>query len=127
MKGYDYSLKGYYFSTVCSKDRQNIFGEYKNVVGAGLASARNNIKLSPIGKIIEHQWNDIPNQFENVDIEKFVIMPNHIHGILIIHNREDANPSPTISLIIRSFKSSALQLVGKFIRYNSRMLDLDTH
>ena len=51
LKNYDYSDAGWYFITVCSRDRKNIFGEYKNLVGAGLASARDNIKLSKIGQI----------------------------------------------------------------------------
>jgi len=69
-------------------------------VGAGLASALTDeihqIELTVIGRIIDKQWRDIPNQFKNVDIDEFVIMPNHIHGILILHalfDRADARPA----------------------------------
>ncbi len=66
------------------------------MVGAGLASAlpiktpaqsneNPQIEFTELGRIIEKQWRDIPNRFENVEIGEFIIMPNHIHGILILH------------------------------------------
>ena len=92
LKDYDYSINGYYFITICSHNRENIFGEL--TVGAGLASARkqnatdrNEIKLSKIGQIINKQWNEIPNQYDNIKLDYYIIMPNHIHGILVIHNQ----------------------------------------
>ena len=91
LKKYDYSKNGYYYITICSKNRSNIFCEIENVVGAALASAHVNIKLSKIGQIIDHQWNDIPNQYENIELDKYVIMPNHIHGILILNKRAEAS------------------------------------
>lgn len=100
LKSYDYSSNGYYFITVCSKERQNIFGK---CVGAPLACALTNIR----------------NQFENVDIDEFVIMPNHIHGILIIDNRAEASAAPTISQIIRSFKSKSTMEYLKYINNNN--------
>ena len=117
MKEYDYSTAGYYYVTICTRNRENTFGKYENVVGALLACAR--IELSIIGKIIDKQWNDIKNQYDNVELDQYIIMPNHIHGILIINKREGASPSPTISQIIRSFKSkSALEYV-KYINDNN--------
>ena len=108
---------GYYYITICTRNRENIFGKYKNVVGAPLACAR--IDLSLIGQIIQTQWINTPNQYHNVDIDTFIIMPNHIHGILIINKREGASPSPTIPQIIRLFKSkSALEYV-KYINDNN--------
>jgi len=128
---YDYSRNGYYFVTVCSKNRANIFAEYKTSVGAGLASARRNdnvddnaFALSPIGKIIEQQWLAIPNHYGDVELDAYVIMPNHIHGIIVIHQtlkRADARPAPTVSDIICSFKSRSS--VG-YTRYVNRN-DLD--
>ncbi|MFH1318225.1 MAG: glucose-6-phosphate dehydrogenase [Candidatus Omnitrophota bacterium] len=90
LKNYDYSLNGYYFITRGSKNRNNIFGEIinnENTVGALLAYARNNIKLSTIGQIIKNQWNNIPIQYDNIELDHYVIMPNHIHGIIIINKR----------------------------------------
>ena len=116
---YDYSLTGYYFVTVCSNDRKNILGEYKNNnnVGAPLACAR--IKLSIIGQIIDNQWNNIPNQYDNIELDQYVIMPNHLHGILIINNRAEASAAPTIPEIIRSFKSKSTLEYVKYINDNN--------
>ncbi|MBW1849412.1 MAG: hypothetical protein JRJ27_20320, partial [Deltaproteobacteria bacterium] len=44
-------------------------------------------KLTDLGNIIDKQWRDISNQYDNVDIDEFIIMPNHIHGIIIINKR----------------------------------------
>lgn len=92
LKNYDYASDGWYFVTICFHERENMFG---NVIGAGFASAQNNIKLSIIGKIVYDQWNDIPNHNDHIGLDKFVIMPNHIHGILIVSKRADARPAPT--------------------------------
>ena len=120
LKNYDYSDNGWYFVTICSKNRKNIFGEYKNLVGAGLASARNNIKLSKIGQIINNQWNNIKNNHENVDLDQCIIMPNYIHGILIVNKRADARPAPTISEIICAFKSKCTVEYVKYIKQNNQ-------
>ncbi len=96
LKDYNYSDNGWYFVTICSKGREKIFGEHnENTVGEGLAPSRyrnhktpnrvrykNNIKLSKIGEIIDKQWIDIPNQYNNVKLDEYIIMPNHIYGIL---------------------------------------------
>ena len=117
LKEYDYSTTGYYYVTICTYNREEIFEKCKNAVGAPLACAR--IELSIIGKIIDRQWNDIKNQYDNVELDEYIIMPNHIHGILIISKREGASPSSTISQIIRSFKSkSALEYI-KYINDNN--------
>ena len=66
LKNHDYLLDGYSFITICSRNRKIIFGEYNKYVGEGLASSRNNIQLTKIGKIIDKQWNDIPHQYNNI-------------------------------------------------------------
>lgn len=74
LKGYDYSLKGLYFITICTKDRQHYFGEIDN----------QKFEYSAIGGIAYTYWHEIPKHFKNVRLGKFVIMPNHIHGIIEI-------------------------------------------
>ena len=86
LKEYDYSNSGYYFVTICTNDKQNLFGQYKKPVGDCFVSICNNIQLSEIGKIIEKYWNNIPIRYENVSLDEYIIMPNHIHGILNILN-----------------------------------------
>lgn len=131
LQQYDYSRKGSYFITICSKNRESIFG---STVGALLACAPGcespgwiqRIELSEIGRIIQRQWHDIPHFFHSVALDEFVIMPNHIHGILWIDNgknkkipgnvymsghisdnpaRAQASSAPTLGGIIRAFKS----------------------
>ena len=102
LKNWDYSSTGYYFITICSKERKNIFSSF---VGAELASARDSIELSDLGKIIQTNWLNIPKNYKNIELDDYVIMPNHIHGILIVSNRAEASSAPTISRIIQSFKS----------------------
>ena len=122
LKDYDYSVTGYYFITICSKNRKIIFGEYiENPVGTALAAVhcKDNIKLSKLGQIIDNQWNDIPNQYNDIELDQYVIMPNHIHGILIISKRTGASPVPTISKIIGSFKSKSSVEYLQYIKNNN--------
>ena len=99
LNGYDYSQDGIYFITICSRERENKFA--RTGVGDGLASSRTiEMELTEIGKIIEKQWYEIPNQFNSVSLDEFIIMPNHIHGILIVKKRADVRPAPTLGDIV---------------------------
>jgi putative transposase len=78
--------------------------------------------LSPIGEIIERQWNNIQKQYDDVQLDKYVIMPNHLHGIIVINEptkRADARPAPTVSEIICSFKSKATVECLNYIKHNN--------
>jgi len=122
LKGYDYSKEGYYFITVCTRKMVEWFGKIEH----------GKMVLNEQGKIADKQWLEIPNYYKDVDIDKFVIMPNHIHGLLIIHNvafeRTEHCSVPTIntnehyglvSKIIKSFKG----IVVKSIRHQWGDLD----
>ena len=90
------------------------------------------MQLNEIGKIIARCWEDIPKQFQNVDLDQYVVMPNHLHGIIIITERRDLinqishdgminhvptewmmmkNPKKTLRKIIRHYKARAAKLV----------------
>jgi REP element-mobilizing transposase RayT len=119
---YDYSENGYYFVTICSLNKQDIFGQQTTNVGEGLASSRNSIKLSSLGKIIDKQLTQIPEQFNAVELDHYIIMPDHIHAILIIDNCldwADARPAPTISEIVCSFKSKCSVDYLSYIKNNN--------
>ncbi|XLQ20227.1 MAG: transposase [Candidatus Moraniibacteriota bacterium] len=75
IQGYDYSQNGAYFVTICTKDKINYFGKIKN----------GEMVLSDIGNIVQKYWQEISNQFSFVQLDEFVIMPNHVHGIIIIN------------------------------------------
>ncbi|MFH1460686.1 MAG: transposase [Candidatus Omnitrophota bacterium] len=119
LKNYDYSDNGWYFITICSRNRKNIFWQCNKSVGAGLASAQNNIKLSIIGKIIDKNLVKICDRCKNIKLDKYVIMPNHVHCIIKINKREEASPSPTISELICSFKSKCSIEYLNFIKQNN--------
>ncbi len=73
---YDYSSKGAYFVTINSHHRKPLFGEIQN----------GKMILSKAGIIAVHQWRKIPKYMPNVEIDQFVIMPDHMHGIIIFTN-----------------------------------------
>ena len=74
LKGYDYSQSGYYFVTICTKDKEEWFGR----VDGG------EMRLNEFGKIASNFWAEIAAHFKYVSIDAFSVMPNHVHGILII-------------------------------------------
>ena len=76
LKHWDYSSPGAYFVTICTKNREPFFGEI--VYGK--------IKLSQIGKIVKNFWMEIPKHYPNVNLDEFVLMPDHVHGIIVIKN-----------------------------------------
>ena len=86
-KGYDYSQEGFYFVTFCTKDREMFFGD---VIGKYhekfIEDAE--IKLSEIGQAAERFWLEIPNHFSFVELDEYEIMPNHVHGIIQITNKQ---------------------------------------
>ena len=101
LKNYDYSTNGAYFVTICSHNRKNIFC---NIVGQGLAPAE--VKLSSFGIIANQEILALEKRYTNVEIDKYIIMPNHIHAIIVINNKTaGASPCPTLSDIVCAFKS----------------------
>ncbi|MGI0487253.1 transposase [Pantanalinema rosaneae CENA516] len=76
LKGYDYSSPGAYFITICTHQRQCLFGEIVD----------GEMRLNRLGQIARSQWLKIPHHHTQVELDAWVIMPNHIHGILILNN-----------------------------------------
>jgi REP element-mobilizing transposase RayT len=74
LKGYDYSQSGYYFVTICTKDREEWFGRIED----------GRMYLSTSGEIATDFWAEIPLHFQHIEADEFSVMPNHVHGILII-------------------------------------------
>ncbi|MEJ5351784.1 MAG: transposase [Melioribacteraceae bacterium] len=75
-KHYDYSQPGAYFITICTHNRECLFGKIND----------GKMFLNDIGEIAKQCWFEIPNHFPNVSLDEFVIMPNHIHGIIILND-----------------------------------------
>jgi putative transposase len=76
---YDYSSNGYYFITICVKNNENFFGEISNSV----------VTLNELGQMAQKCWLEIPNHFPFVKLDEFIIIPNHVHGIIIIDKPEE--------------------------------------
>lgn len=109
MSEYDYSTPGAYFVTICTKDRKNTLSSI--LVGEGLAPPV--CRLTDTGRIVETEIQSIPSRYPNVGIEKYVIMPNHIHMIVEIReNAGGASPSPTLSDVVRVIKSLSTRKSG---------------
>jgi putative transposase len=79
LPSWDYGNDGFYFITICTQNKRHDFGKIVD----------ENIELSEIGRLAEQFWLEIPNHFSFVQLDAFVIMPNHIHGILIIDKSAD--------------------------------------
>ncbi len=76
LQGWDYRAAGYYFVTICSFRRENTFGD---VVDSAMV-------LSELGKIIEAEWLQTAVIRDHITLDQFIIMPNHLHGILVFDN-----------------------------------------
>lgn len=72
--GYDYAQPGWYFVTICTKKRRHFFGKIRDRY----------MCLNTCGSILYRQWNWLEKQYPHVRLDAFIVMPNHIHGILII-------------------------------------------
>ena len=124
LPGFDYAETGRYFVTLCACDMHCLFGRMEN--GAVL--------LGPIGQIADSRWREIPSHFPHVLLDAFVVMPNHVHGILILTRGQGAdrhgNAVPlqgmpegfqrpvagSIPTIVRSYKSAVTYQAGRILR-----------
>ena len=99
LKGYDYSQEGAYYVTIVTWRRDFLFGEIIN----------KEMRLNKVGKIVEWEWLELPKRLSYVELGEYVVMPNHFHGILFIHenvgathhgqaiSRSDSKPLQTIT------------------------------
>jgi putative transposase len=76
LKGYDYSRAGAYFITICVKDRKCMFGNIEN----------KKMILNEFGMIAYQEWEKLPERFTNMELDVFQIMPNHMHGIIVLND-----------------------------------------
>jgi REP element-mobilizing transposase RayT len=119
LKGYDYSRAGAYLVTVCTQGRACLFGD---VVGGEM-------RLNAAGRVVEQCWSNIPRHFSHVELDEFVVMPNHVHGIVvIIENVGATHASPlrwrrpthpagpkkrSIGAVVGSFKSAVTKRINE--------------
>ena len=109
LSDYDYSTSGYYFVTVCSKDREEWFGKIEN----------GEMRLNTVGEIARNSWAEIPLHLQHIEIDEFSVMPNHIHGILIINESMVGNAymrSHQRNAFMHSLQDRTKMLLSKVIQ-----------
>lgn len=127
LKEYDYSNANWYYVTICTYNKEHLFGKVIN----------NKVVLNDLGKIVNEEWLRTKEVRKNIDLDDYIIMPNHIHGIIIIdYNENELNNNigrdtmhrvPTertfgssipnsLSTIIGAFKASVTRRINKTLK-----------
>lgn len=103
LKEYDYAQPGMYFVTICTNDRKEFFGEIIN----------GEMKLNEMGEIVKEEWLQTAIIRPNIFLDEWVIMPNHIHGIIEIKNVETPRWGVSLGSIINQIKSICTKKIWK--------------
>lgn len=117
LKSYDYSQNGYYFITICTKNRRKILSDI---------SRTNDIVPTEIGQSVIDTWTKINHIDENIRTDCFCLMPNHIHGIIIIRNQsvnvceEVRDKRRSLQDIVSGFKSTATRKFNEYVTENDK-------
>jgi REP element-mobilizing transposase RayT len=110
--GWDYSWLGWYFVTICTENKRCVFGKVSDDV----------VHLSPLGAYVASCWREIPGHYSKVEIDEFIVMPNHMHGIVVItgdnpvpelRRRGKVAPAKTLAEV-RPKSGSLSNVVGSF-------------
>ena len=110
LKGYDYSLPGYYYVTIQTA-RKDI---RLSTVGRGLAPADAVVILTPLGQIVRQQLLALQTRDEFVEIDKYIIMPTHIHAIIrLTEGKAQASTRPTLMDVVCAYKSLTTRAVNQ--------------
>ncbi len=125
LENYDYSNEGAYFVTICMEEKDLYLGRI----------VKDEIELNRFGESVDKCWNDLPQHYPHVELDEFVIMPNHVHGIIALKEEDNVGaglrparikraglrpaptPAPTkhhgLSEIVRAFKSFSSRHINK--------------
>lgn len=114
LKGYDYGAPGAYFITICTNQKSHLFGEI----------IKYEMKLNDLGEVVVQKITEIESHYQNVRIDKFVVMPNHIHMLIVISEAEGINPFPAtvydISNVVGKFKAGVTRSVGNAFMHSAK-------
>ena len=81
LQGYDYSQAGAYFVTICVQHHHYLYGKIMNF----------KMRLNTAGEMVYRLWNQLPNKYPHIELDEFIVMPNHLHGIIMIHENGGGN------------------------------------
>ena len=108
LKGYDYSQAGAYFVTIVTQGRECRFGDIIDGV----------MRTNEAGQMVEAAWTALPQRFPGIELDAYVVMPNHMHGVIVVGaslvvapntvlatNRAGTSPAPTLGDVVGAFKS----------------------
>ncbi|MCR4304169.1 MAG: transposase [Gallionella sp.] len=120
LRNYDYSQAGAYFITLCTQERKCLFG----------ALAGDVVQLNEAGRLAQNIWDALPEHYSCIELDSFVVMPNHIHGIILLNtagarfiasnddgaaNLGAMNRAPTLGEIVRAFKARCTHSVNQLL------------
>jgi len=121
LQGYDYSQSGVYYVTVCTRERQCLFG----------AVMDGQMQLNAAGQILQSVWESLPQFYEGVESDAFVVMPNHVHGIIIIraavgaiHESPLRSASSTPSRILDRRRMLLSKIIGRFKMVSAKQINV---
>ena len=97
--GYDYATGNYYFITICTHKKKCIFGKPEI--------------LNELGMVAKVNIESIPKYYPQITVEKFVVMPNHIHMILVLDNCENTDKMPSVTKVVGQYKMSVTKEIHK--------------
>ncbi|HEX4044025.1 MAG TPA: transposase [Xanthobacteraceae bacterium] len=123
LEGYDYSQAGGYFVTICTYHRKCLFGYVDESC----------VRLNEIGLIAQRTWHDLPSHYPHVSLDAFVVMPNHVHGVVMFVDEASAlptgaglKPAPTkfhaLPEIVRAFKTFSARAINNHQRSRGKSL-----
>ncbi len=115
LKDYDYAQPGAYFVTTVTRDRLSLFGEI----------VADSMRLNAFGDIVRACWDDLPSHYAHIELDAFVVMPNHVHGIIILENPagEGLKPSPAGTIATTTKRHGLPEIVRAFKTFSARRIN----
>ena len=115
LKNYDYSQAGAYYITVCTRERECLFGQVVD----------DQMQLNEAGRTVQVVWEGLPHFYEGIELDAFVIMPNHVHGIIVIRAPVGAiheSPAGTVRVAERR-RMLLSKVVGRFKMVSAKQIN----
>jgi len=103
LKGYDYAQAGAYFVTICTWQHQCLLGEVVD----------GEMQLNDYGKIAHAHWHNLLQHHQHLELDEFIVMPNHLHGILVLTDDTTGTKRHGLPEILRGFKTFAARRINK--------------